>query len=170
MIFFTSDTHFSQEKTRTLSKRPFIDINHMDDTMIKNWNLKITKNDTVYHLGDLGDITKLKYLNYKIFYLIKGNGDRNIEDNLYKKYNVIILPTNHEIVLNKKTIQLVHKPIHEKNADYYLFGHIHKLGMIKKRGLNVGMDCHNFEPLSENEVNIYLNFLDNKFDENVFKQ
>ena len=49
-----------------------------------------------------------------------------------------------------------------------MFGHIHKLQMVKKNGLNVGVDCHNFKPISLEEVLWYKNAIENHYDINVF--
>jgi len=62
-IFFTSDTHFGQQRTLELSKRPFKTVEEMDETMVLSWNSKVKKEDTVFHLGDFGKpsvITQLK--------------------------------------------------------------------------------------------------------------
>lgn len=79
--FFTSDTHFSHARIIELSDRPFKDINHMDEEIIRRWNEKVKPEDTVYHLGDvaLGPIAdslpKVGRLNgTKI--LVIGNHDR----------------------------------------------------------------------------------------------
>ena len=86
--WFTSDTHFSQQRTLELSRRPFIDVNQMDLTMISNWNKKVTMNDIVFHAGDFGDISTMKdilsSLNYKTLYFVLGNYDRKIKDEVEK--------------------------------------------------------------------------------------
>ena len=46
-------------------------------------------------------------------------------------------------------IIFVHEPKKKKKKfiydnDIHLFGHIHEKQMIKRFGLNVGIDCHNF--------------------------
>ena len=81
MIFFTADTHFSHARIIELCNRPFDDINHMDEMMIKNWNKTVAPGDTVFHLGDValgtiaGSLPKVGRLNgYKA--LIPGNHDR----------------------------------------------------------------------------------------------
>mgnify|MGYP001387686297 CR=1 FL=1 len=51
-VWFTSDTHFGQQRTLELSRRPFKDVAEMDNTMVKNWNNLVSPKDTVYHLGD----------------------------------------------------------------------------------------------------------------------
>lgn len=55
--FFTSDTHFGHANIINLCKRPFRDVNHMNDMLVENWNSVITDDDIVFHLGDfaLGD-------------------------------------------------------------------------------------------------------------------
>ena len=53
MIFFTSDLHLGHENCIRLCNRPFSSIEEMDETLIENWNHKVTGKDTVYILGDL---------------------------------------------------------------------------------------------------------------------
>jgi calcineurin-like phosphoesterase family protein len=49
-----------------------------------------------------------------------------------------------------------------------LFGHVHKLCMIKPYGINVGCDCHNFTPISLETVKYYHGGIMNYFDDDVF--
>ena len=51
--FFTSDTHFGHTNILRYSNRPFKDVNHMNEEIIKRWNALVTPEDTVYHLGDV---------------------------------------------------------------------------------------------------------------------
>jgi len=77
-IFFTADHHFGHANIIKFSERPFESLEHMNEELIKRWNEKIGKDDTVYHLGDFSlgkpDFTKeiLDRLNGNI-HLIKGN-------------------------------------------------------------------------------------------------
>ena len=50
-----------------------------------------------------------------------------------------------------------------------LFGHVHKLCMVKPFGLNVGMDCHNFYPIDMETVLFYHNAILRYYDNDVFK-
>ena len=52
MIYFTSDTHFGDKKILA-SRTMFETVEQMDETLIAKWNEKITKDDTVYILGDI---------------------------------------------------------------------------------------------------------------------
>lgn len=76
--FFTSDTHFGHANIINLCKRPFKDVNHMNDMLVENWNNVVTDDDTVFHLGDFAfggsDVWNkvLSRLRGKI-YLILGN-------------------------------------------------------------------------------------------------
>ena len=80
-IFFTSDTHFGHKRIIELCNRPFRDVDHMNEMLIKNWNETVSPDDVVFHLGDvaLGSIADSLPLvgrlnGYKI--LIPGNHDR----------------------------------------------------------------------------------------------
>ena len=75
MIWFASDLHFNAQRTIDISKRPFDSLEQLNKTLINNWNKAISKNDTVYILGDFGDFYYAQFLNgYKIFVL--GNYER----------------------------------------------------------------------------------------------
>lgn len=76
--FFTSDSHWNHSRIIELCKRPFKDVEEMNNSLIENWNKVVPKDGTVFHLGDFAfggssiwnDI--LDQLNGKI-YLILGN-------------------------------------------------------------------------------------------------
>lgn len=167
MIYFTSDTHFNQQRTLELSKRPFETLEEMNTTLINNWNKTVKPEDTVYHLGDFGDITYREHLNGRVILL---TGNYELKDYTYSELNsyfdIIEKPTT--ITIDNHEFYLVHEPIDQHPHKFNLFGHIHKLQMVKRNGLNVGTDCHNFTPISLDDVLWYKNAIDNFYDENVF--
>ena len=81
-VFFTADCHFSHDKIRLYTNRPFKTVERMNDTIVKRWNEKVGINDLVYHVGDFafkGQLNADKYeriLNGRIVH-IRGNHDKN---------------------------------------------------------------------------------------------
>jgi calcineurin-like phosphoesterase family protein len=53
MIYYTSDHHFGHADVITCFDRPFYSVSEMHAALIENWNDIVTKNDTVYILGDM---------------------------------------------------------------------------------------------------------------------
>ena len=85
-IWFTSDTHFNQQRTLEMSKRPFDNVIIMNNQLVSNWNKTVKPGDTVYHLGDFGDYRMNEFLNGNII-LIKGNYERSGFKEEYLKYS-----------------------------------------------------------------------------------
>lgn len=174
-IWFCSDSHFNQQRTLEMSKRPFKDVKEMNRVLVNNWNSVVNKNDIVYHLGDFGDYRTREFLNGKII-LIKGNYERSgfkDEFEKYKYYFDEIYEYNHSIDIDQYHINMVHEPMRIKDipidkTNINLFGHVHKLCMIKSYGINAGLDAHCFYPIDLETVLFYHNGLLNYYDENVF--
>lgn len=179
--FFTSDTHFSQERTLEFSRRPFENVFEMDMEMISNWNKIITMNDIVYHAGDFGDISTMKNilsdLNYKKLILVMGNYDRKVE----KEINEIVstLKNRHIDVVTKATFDhknkkyhIIHEPDEGKTHPRYpdsivLYGHIHGRSFAKKNGFDLATDYHRYTPISMEQVEWFVNAIQ-YWDHNVF--
>lgn len=167
MIYFTSDWHFSHKnivKFCPTFRKPFENLDKMNDELIEFWNAAITPDDVVYNLGDvsfshdLKEIEKvLSRLNGK-HHLILGN-----HDNLIKRHkerfltgvkndgNPMLSSINDYLKLtlkeSKHTLILSHYPIDEwdgcHKGYYHLHGHIHdRMAKVKGKILNVGFDLH----------------------------
>ena len=52
MIYYIADTHFGHENVRSFDRRPFSDAAQMEQTLMQNWNARVTEDDIVYVLGD----------------------------------------------------------------------------------------------------------------------
>lgn len=123
-VFFIADLHFDDERILRYENRPFENVKQMNETIIKNWNYKVTKNDIVFILGDIGNEAYIKELNGKK-YLIKGNHDAK-KNQEYRAcgfeevYNYPIIYENFWI--------LSHEPMYiNQNMPYAnLFGHVHQ--------------------------------------------
>lgn len=168
-VFFTADTHFGSKRILELSKRPFHDVAEMDNSIIANWNNFVSREDTVYHLGDLGSFDRLSRLNGKLFFLPGNYDDIDLIKAIAARGEIV--EPNIVITVDGHTFQLVHKPDEAlPSQHFFLFGHIHKLQMVKRNGLNVGVDCHNFAPVSLETVLFYQNAIQTNYDENVFME
>lgn len=174
--WFTADTHFGHERTMELSKRPFSSTVEMNMHLITNWNKVVGKDDTVYHLGDFGDYGIRQLLNGHII-LLYGNYERTDEkENPYLAkhlvehygFDLVIRDDYMQRAFDYLPFHMVHEPSKMIPNNFNLFGHIHKLQMIKHNGLNVGVDCHNFTPIDLDTVKFYRNAIENHYDEEVF--
>lgn len=166
-IFFTADHHFGHENIIKFSERPFESLEHMNEELIKRWNEKIGENDIVYHLGDVSlgkpDVTKdiLDRLNGKI-HLIKGNHEYSalrVSDRFewIKDYHELSIE-DEDATHGKQKIILFHYAMRTWNASHHgvwqLYGHSHGTLSDDENALSidVGVDCHNFYPISYEEV------------------
>ena len=99
-VWFTSDCHFNQERALIMSKRPFDTVSDMNDTMIRNWNRNVGKDDVVFILGDFGDYKYAQYLNGDKIGIIEDKDDlydliNDKQKQIKKKYNVeAVYPPN----------------------------------------------------------------------------
>ena len=81
-IFFTSDQHFGHESCIRFDKRPFKSLEHMNETLIRNYNAVVPENGVCYFLGDfgMGNVEFLKDVVSQLNgtkILVLGNHDRN---------------------------------------------------------------------------------------------
>ena len=131
----------------------------MDETIIKNWNSRISPKDTVYNLGDVTFYRKehdqervLGRLNGHIK-LILGNHD----DNLVYFKNTEILDQIHVFNVDHRMFVLCHYPLLEWDGAFrgsiHLHGHSHNLWpQTPYRRLDIGTDGHNMMPWSLEEI------------------
>ena len=174
-IYFTSDTHFGQQRTLEMSKRPFNNVIEMNNILVNNWNSVVGKNEIVYHLGDFGDYRVREFLNGEII-LIKGNYERSGFKEEFEKYTHYfkeIYDYTHKINIDEYEILMTHEPFRLKGMQIdethiNLYGHVHKLCMVKPYGINVGYDAHYFKPIDLETILFYQNGILNYYDDNVF--
>ena len=168
--FFTADTHFSQQRTLELSRRPFGSVDDMDLAMISNWNKAVTMNDDVYHAGDFGDISTMRNiiscLNFKTLHFVLGNYDRKIVSEIEKALSDldrnIVIADREEFEEGGRRYYVVHEPdegsmIPEYPDNIVLFGHIHGRSFAKNNGFDLGTDYHAYTPISMEQVSWFAN-------------
>ena len=172
---FTADTHYGSQRTLELSRRPFVTVQDMDDAMVDRTNACAGRSDLQYHLGDYGDYRMIRRINVPTI-LICGNYEYDdiskYFDNDFTKFRRHLLGLGFkDVVLNNMVLDdmfLNHFPNNRSDTLFNLFGHIHRLQMVKRNGLNVGVDCHDYCPITLDVVNFYRNFIANVCDDEVF--
>ena len=151
MIFFTADNHFGHQNIIKYCKRPFANVEEMDQTMMKNWNEVVKDCDTVYIVGDFSfyDAVKTKEIidqlkGEKI--LIKGNHDRNYVVKLFEKSYTHLFVSGMLLEHDSEFKKLFHGDVR------CICGHVHDLFLYRDGCLNVGVDCWSFKPVSFERV------------------
>jgi calcineurin-like phosphoesterase family protein len=176
--FFTSDTHFYHGNIIKMCGRPWIRNGDLDDSgewvsreikdartlemneaLIAKWNSVVGAEDTVYHLGDFSFGKNLKKirdrLNGKI-HLVLGNHDRkntviNAGFESVKSGLLITEIDGFFFVLNHRPLALDLLP---SRPHVHLHGHCHGCPSPSPRysSVDVGVDVHNFLPISIEEI------------------
>ena len=192
-LYFTSDTHFGEQRALELSKRPFETTDEMDNAIIENWNKVVTPEDTVFHLGDFGNFDIRTKLAGKII-LIEGNYEeklpftkrKELEQLFESRGDKYIMKINghasvefayHGDNINDIIFRMCHRPddcikdrVGVPKIKFNLFGHIHGRQMIKWYGIDVGVDAHHFTPISLDDVLFFRNaIVKGYYDSNVFE-
>lgn len=166
-IWFTSDHHFGHKNIIKFSNRPFATVDEMNSEMIKRWNEKVGEDDIVYHLGDFSLISSSKtrqiieQLNGKIC-LITGNHETsalacaNYFEWIKDYYELTV--QDEDAYRGERFIVLFHYAMRVWNASHHgtwqLYGHSHGELPDDETALSfdVGVDSHNFYPLSYEDV------------------
>ncbi len=169
MIFFTSDTHFNHNKVLEYcpdSRGQFRSVEEMNEVLITNWNSKISDNDLVYHLGDVGFgnldnlVEILSRLNgHKI--LVPGNHDfRFLDKEKFRRCFDEVTESLVEIKVSGDSLVLCHFPMMVWNRHHYgvrhLHGHCHGTVKYHDLALDCGVDNNLLFPWSYEEIRDYF--------------
>lgn len=168
-IWFTSDTHFYHKKVIEYCQRPVADVEEMNEWLIERWNERIRPDDEVYHLGDFFfcGVSKAAPI------LERLNGEKNwiLGNHDYKLWKKLDCPMFFKSVKHYKKLKidgqriiLCHFPILSwdrlSHGSWHLHGHCH--GSLNGgphdhgKRLDVGVDCHNWYPISFEDVRDFM--------------
>jgi calcineurin-like phosphoesterase family protein len=159
--YVTSDTHWGHANVIKYSKRPFLDVEEMDATMIERWNSRVKPADEIYHLGDFAFGNKaymidiLRQLNGDI-HLIRGNHDlKNLRKTMHGRFASV--RDYHEHNFDGKKLVMCHFPFVVWNRSHYgsmhIHGHTHGfLSDTSIRRKDVGVDTNDFFPYHLDEI------------------
>ena len=136
-VYIISDTHFDD-----IDRLP-MGYNITNEEQLNILKSKIHKNDTLIHLGDVGNpeyIARIK--GYKV--LIMGNHDQSIE-----RYAPYFNEVYSGPLMISKQILLSHEPIYGVPYIYNIHGHDHAGYNIENENhLNLASNICNYEPLN----------------------
>lgn len=179
--WFTSDTHFGHQNIIKYCNRPFKDVDHMNEVLIKNWNSIVDPDDTIYHLGDFAMGPKDRWPSYikrlnGMKLLVRGNHDQ--DEQKMKDLGFTYVFDNMIVPYKNFDIYLSHFPHPEfvdaipkgqgptKTTKYQFCGHVHTdwktyEGVI----VNVGVNQWDYKPITVEQA---LGALDDNKNGNIF--
>lgn len=173
--FFIADLHFGHKKVIEFEKehRPFSTIEEHDEELVRRWNEKVSRKDSVWVLGDfcfgkanLGIAGRLNGTKR----LVMGNHD------LYPAADYLKYFTRVSGVVEFKGMILSHIPVHESQFPRYthnIHGHLHSKNIMREdwrysemcsynnkvwkpdpRYINVSAEQVNLTPVSYEELRV----------------
>jgi calcineurin-like phosphoesterase family protein len=162
--FITSDEHYGHENIIKFSNRPFKDTDEMARVLIEKHNAKVPAGhgSLTIHCGDmfwrtlpisecLSIVSRLNGLHAYIW----GNHEENMRHEILRAMFVsaehikVINWNKHKIVLCHYAMRVWDK---SHTGSWMLYGHSH--GDLPEQGLSfdIGVDSHNFEPWTMEEI------------------
>jgi len=163
-IYFTSDTHFGHRNVIKFDGRPFETIEEHDAQLVLNWNSVVKPTDIVYHLGDFALCNDNKaeeimgQLQGQVNYILGNHDGRKLVKRLEKYFNVI--GSYYEITIDNQLIIMCHyafgvwKKSHK--GSWNLHGHSHGSYPARGKQLDVGINCHNYFPISFESIKKHM--------------
>ena len=142
MICFTSDLHLGHANAIGFTSRPFLDVEQMNEGLIKNINETVMTNDELWILGDFAFKVNMAaakqfrdQINCKTVHMITGNHDKDYtRDHIFQS-------VQHYKELKTEYVKFIlfHYPIYEWNGAHngtiHLHGHIHSTGSYNTANL-----------------------------------
>lgn len=186
MLWFTSDTHFGHSAVIEFCERPFRDVRHMEEQLVKRINSRVRPEDTLVIVGDgfftnSGQRHKIleKINGTKI--LVQGNHDKGKTQIAGFDLTVQTM----DLLVAGKRVSVSHYPFkperfklnmplwkallcdvenlvrfyHKRLKDegqYLIHGHTHSRKQFEGRLLHVGCDAWNYYPVSLSQIESYI--------------
>ena len=169
MIYYTADLHLGHANVIRHCDRPFASADEMDAALVKNWNAKVHRNDTVYIVGDFLFRARKPAEDYLAElkgrkHLIIGNHDKYWMKKVdLAKWFESVSPM---LFVNDggHSATLCHYPMMSwpgmSRNGYMIYGHIHNntnadywpLIASRELMLNAGVDINEFAPVTLEEM------------------
>lgn len=171
-VFVAADLYLGHAPIIRRNNRPFVNVEEMNEVLLKNWNDTICYDDIVYFLGDIsyGESAKdmdywLKRLSGNIVY-IKGDQDISEKNEFLMDYVTVDV--------GKKQFYLVHNPtdapadfdgwiIHAHNYSHDL--EKHPFIDRERKTINISQEATDYRPVSFAEIEEMISWADSIYSE-----
>lgn len=177
--WITADWHLGEDRF-AIMQRPFKTQEEMVETLIQRHNALVAPDDLVYMVGDVCYQKTPEFLpvverfnGQKI--LFRGNHDRGITDDQFRKFFKQIVPEGGAMELEVPdgtgTIKchVTHYPSRSVPDKFNLVGHIHGAWKYQLNMLNVGVDANHFTPHNLDEaIPFFLKAITEFYDDDVW--
>jgi len=162
-VFLVADTHFGHENIIKYTKRPFPDADTMTTKLIQKWNSVVSKNDTVFLLGDFSMYSKdhcveiCSKLNGKITLIMGNHDDRSIQ--FYRDCGFVMV-SKYPIIYDDIWI-LSHEPLNLPADSPFknIFGHVHidpEIPTVTQNSYCVSIERTGYAPIDFEEIKLQI--------------
>jgi calcineurin-like phosphoesterase family protein len=173
--FLTADQHLGEDRMELMG-RPFDGKEEHIDYIRRKHNSIVSTDDLVYMLGDVCYQKTPELLSCLADFhgrkiLIRGNHDRGITDEEFKRYFEQVIPEGQGIELDGPEgipLYLTHYPSRSRPDRFNLVGHIHSAWKYQLNMLNVGVDVNHFRPINLEKIPFYLKAITEFYDNDVW--
>ncbi len=172
--WLTADWHLGEDRFELMG-RPFVTVDQHVNALVSNHNAVVSKDDTVYVVGDVCYQNTPEFLDRVAMFngkktLIRGNHDRKITDAQFKKYFQHVVPEGMgiELEVNGILCYATHYPTHGRKDRFNLVGHIHAAWKYQLNSLNIGVDVHHFTPVNLARIPFHHKAVCEYYDDDVW--
>jgi len=169
---YSSDLHVDHHRIIEYNNRPFKDVYHMQEELIKRHNEVVGPDDTILYLGDMFFMKPhaaekiMTRLNGRK-YLLRGNHDKRITDSQFLDIGFeMVFPMYFQAYLGRYPVWYSHYPFKgysedkryedrrpPKDGTVIVHGHTHdKTRLTSKNTVHVGVDGWDYRPARFEEV------------------
>ena len=110
-IYFTSDWHLNHANSLVFDSRPFNDVTHMTEGLIKRFNAQVREEDVCYFLGDMGfgDVKSVMDRLNGTKILILGNHDKKQQAMMNQGFDAVMY--NSSLYIGGEHVTMTHCPL-----------------------------------------------------------
>jgi calcineurin-like phosphoesterase family protein len=167
-FYVTSDTWFGRNQILEIANRgSFKNVEAMNQHIINKWNGCVSKDDTVFHLGNFAWDPNtarriLKKLNGKIYFLV-GSADEALLE-VYEDFKNVSIIEDQIVLLPLHDVILSHYPLlmwaGKESGTLHVHGHAvfnHPTDLTVERRVNICTDQWGMKPIKISTLKDFIN-------------